>query len=239
MARSLYNDANTSRILCSTSSMPITLRKVSCWPANDASGKSSAVADERTANDAPGLSAVSLSNSARIAASTAGGNGVRSTHERICAPASASARTSSVFSVDKRSLIFAASPSCLRNSRKACAVVAKPPGTRTPEAASCEIISPRLAFLPPTASTSVILRFSKGTTRAVGSKRVDMGKLRDDEKPGPSPRPAQQQSTRLSILGGGWQRAWGEMSRGFGPYSTARLYHDAVVRSRPWRAPCP
>jgi hypothetical protein len=31
--------------------------------------------------------------------------------------------------------------------------------------------------LPPTASTSVILRFSNGTTRAVGLKREDMGKL--------------------------------------------------------------
>jgi hypothetical protein len=43
---------------------------------------------------------------------------------------------------------------------------------------SCEIISPRLAFLPPTASTSVILRFSNGTTRAVALNSADMGKLR-------------------------------------------------------------
>jgi hypothetical protein len=48
-------------------------------------------------------------------------------------------------------------------------VVAKPPGTRTPLAASWLIISPRLAFLPPTASTSVILSCSNGTTRAVAS----------------------------------------------------------------------
>ena len=47
-------------------------------------------------------------------------------------------------------------------------------GTRTP-CGSWEIISPRLAFLPPTASTSVILSFSKGTTRAVGSNSADMG----------------------------------------------------------------
>jgi hypothetical protein len=33
------------------------------------------------------------------------------------------------------------------------------PGTRTPLADSWLIISPRLAFLPPTTSTSVILRF--------------------------------------------------------------------------------
>jgi hypothetical protein len=35
------------------SSMPITFKKVSCWPANEASGKSSAVAEERTAKNAP------------------------------------------------------------------------------------------------------------------------------------------------------------------------------------------
>jgi hypothetical protein len=35
--------------------------------------------------------------------------------------------------------------------------------------ASWLIISPRLAFLPPTTSTSVILRCSNGTTRAVAS----------------------------------------------------------------------
>ena len=39
--------------------MPLMLRYVSCWPAKEASGKSSAVADERTANvtDAPYFSA--------------------------------------------------------------------------------------------------------------------------------------------------------------------------------------
>jgi hypothetical protein len=40
-----------------------------------------------------------------------------------------------------------------------------------------EIISPKLAFLPPTDSTSVILRFSNGTTRAVAEKSADMGEL--------------------------------------------------------------
>src|SRR6218665_3415116 len=54
MARSLYSEANTCFILCMTSSRPSTFRKLSCWPANEASGRSSAVADERTANDAPG-----------------------------------------------------------------------------------------------------------------------------------------------------------------------------------------
>ncbi len=42
--------------LATTSSTPVTFRKVSCWPAKLASGRSSAVADERTAtetSDAP------------------------------------------------------------------------------------------------------------------------------------------------------------------------------------------
>ena len=51
MARSLNKEANTCLIATITESIPRTLRKVSCWPANDASGISSAVADERTAND--------------------------------------------------------------------------------------------------------------------------------------------------------------------------------------------
>ena len=49
MARSLNSDANTSCMQVSKCSSPRTLRKVSCWPAKEASGKSSAVADERTA----------------------------------------------------------------------------------------------------------------------------------------------------------------------------------------------
>ena len=57
--------------------MPETLRKVSCWPANDASGRSSAVADERTAKVASGWSAASRSYSRRTSASNAGGSGWR------------------------------------------------------------------------------------------------------------------------------------------------------------------
>ena len=51
------------------------------------------------------------------------------------------------------------------------------------KAANWLIISPRLAFLPPTTSTSVILRCSNGTTRAVAICGEDMGKLRDVGKP--------------------------------------------------------
>src|SRR5258708_5734726 len=49
MARSLNSEAYTSCMDLSSCSSPRTLRKVSCWPANEASGRSSAVAEERTA----------------------------------------------------------------------------------------------------------------------------------------------------------------------------------------------
>jgi hypothetical protein len=61
-----------------------------------------------------------------------GGKGLRLDQPRISAPAAASARTSSVSSVARRCWMRSARPSCLRNSRKAWAVVAKPVGTRTP-----------------------------------------------------------------------------------------------------------
>ncbi|CFU00985.1 Uncharacterised protein [Bordetella pertussis] len=79
MARSLYSEAKTWRILSSTSSTPTTLRKVSCWPANEASGRSSAVAEERTANE-PLPSASSSANAVRIACSNSGEKGASITH---------------------------------------------------------------------------------------------------------------------------------------------------------------
>ena len=167
MARSLYRDAKTSRILCRISSIPCTFRKVSCCPANDASGRSSAVAEERTAKVASGLPPLSTSKASRMPFSSSGGNGCTSTMARISAPTWASARTSSVSSALSRALILSVRPPNLRNSRKAWAVVAKPVGTFTP-VGRWEIISPKLAFLPPTVSTSVIRSFSNGTTRSVG-----------------------------------------------------------------------
>src|SRR6218665_3729989 len=176
MARSLYSEANTCFILCMTSSRPSTFRKLSCWPANEASGRSSAVADERTANEAPGLPALSRANSLASACRSSSGKGWACTSARISAPAAARACMSSVSRRLSLASMRSASAPCFRNSRNAWAVVAKPVGTRTP-CGSCEIISPRLAFFPPTASTSVILRFSNGTTRAVGLKSADMEKL--------------------------------------------------------------
>src|SRR6202051_2431306 len=49
MARSLNSEAKTSCAQVIKCSSPRTFRKVSCCPANDASGRSSAVAEERTA----------------------------------------------------------------------------------------------------------------------------------------------------------------------------------------------
>ncbi len=49
MARSVKSEAYTLRTCSSTEASPRTLRNVSCWPANEASARSSAVADERTA----------------------------------------------------------------------------------------------------------------------------------------------------------------------------------------------
>src|SRR2546425_2867663 len=56
-------------------------------------------------------------------------------------------------------------PLAERNSRNACAVVAKPPGTRMPAAASAFIISPSEAFLPPTRSRSAMRRSLSQATR--------------------------------------------------------------------------
>ncbi len=201
--------------------MPTTFRKVSCWPANEASGRSSAVAEERTAKQASALPPHSVAKASRMAFSRSAGKGWASTMARISAPAAARARTSSVSRVLRRSLIFCARPSWARNWRKAWAVVAKPVGTRTPSG-SWEIISPREAFLPPTDSTSVILRFSNGTTRAVGSNSADMGKLQK-LKPGlraPGGRPRARAGRRgrhhhactarrgLAVLVVGRARAW-------------------------------
>jgi hypothetical protein len=49
IARSVQSDAQQRRTASSSASDPTTLRNVSCWPANAASGRSSAVALERAA----------------------------------------------------------------------------------------------------------------------------------------------------------------------------------------------
>src|SRR6478752_7223518 len=139
-------------------SMPRTLRKVSCCPANEASGRSSAVALERTAKltSAPlsPLSPTSWSYAVRMSLSRSAGNACLSTCSRMLAPTSASLRVSSTSRSDSIALMRSARPSFARKRRYASAVVAKPSGTVTPALDRCWTISPREAFLPPTSSTS-------------------------------------------------------------------------------------
>ena len=119
----------------STSSMPTTLRKVSCWPANDASGRSSAVADERTANDASALPAARLLERAADRL-------LERRRERLRLDPAADlgagrGQRAHVVGVERgQALARCARPGrrASRKSRNACAVVAKPPGTRTPGA---------------------------------------------------------------------------------------------------------
>ena len=145
--------------------MPTTLRTVSCWPAKEASGRSSAVALERTANETPaGESFVRRAKCSRMAFSRSGGKAASLTQLRISAPAWARAFTSSVLRVARRALMRSVSRLWSRKSRKASAVVAKPPGTWTPDAESWLISSPSEAFLPPTTSTSVMRSSSNGMT---------------------------------------------------------------------------
>src|SRR5580658_8779292 len=75
MARSLKREANTSCIAFRTAASPRTFRKVSCCPAKDASGRSSAVAEERTAT-AISRPLLILRSSSSTAFSVSGGKGV-------------------------------------------------------------------------------------------------------------------------------------------------------------------
>jgi hypothetical protein len=138
MARSLYSEANTSLTASSTtSSAPVTLRKVSCWPAKEASGRSSAVAEERTATatSPPPLSAHSGGHRpARIPASSSGGQGAHRSPSRGSGDRRGQCRrrprpgvASAVIDALVRSL-------WAMKAWKASAVVAKPSGTETPRA---------------------------------------------------------------------------------------------------------
>src|SRR5215218_8510007 len=90
MARSLYRDAKTSRIAVRICSIPRTLRNVSCCPAKDASGRSSAVALDRTAKELSSSPDSSV-YAARMSASRSAGNGWATTAALISCPTSARA----------------------------------------------------------------------------------------------------------------------------------------------------
>ncbi len=86
------------------------------------------------------------------------------THARTRVPVFARASTSSMSTRASASRIGSSSLLCAMKSSKACAVVANPPGTRTPVAASWLISSPSDAFFPPTEATSVMRSDSRATT---------------------------------------------------------------------------
>src|SRR5882672_595188 len=179
MARSLYSEANTRLSAVITLGRPRMLRKVSCCPAKDASGMSSAVALERTATDTAASPSVRARYASAISDSRRLENSAVSIQPRISSQQRARSATSSGSSPSSLAAMRPASPPCARNSRKASAVVAKPPGTRIPACESCEIISPSEAFLPPTCSTSVIPSRSKFTTYLSPAMTVLPHRLKD------------------------------------------------------------
>ena len=132
------------------------LRNVSCCPANDASGRSSAVADDRTAKLAWSSPSEIFAYASRTSCSSAGCSGCSTIAARTCFPTRDNASTSSVSRPSINPVIRAASPSCDTKSRNADAVVANPSGTRTPADARLPIISPSDEFFPPTSSRSAI-----------------------------------------------------------------------------------
>src|SRR5687768_10070843 len=87
MARAVHKLDQQFMTAFSSSSIPIMLRYVSCWPAKERSGRSSAVADERTAT---GIS-LNSAYAARIADATSAGMTPRENAARICADALSSA----------------------------------------------------------------------------------------------------------------------------------------------------
>jgi hypothetical protein len=157
----------------------LTLRKVSCWPANDGVGQ--VLGGGRRAHRERGHPGCRVQLGVGVADGRleVGREGLCSmTQPRISAPASASARTSSVFSVDSRGDAPVQRRRACRNSRNAWAVVAKPPGTRTAVSANWLIISPRAGVLaadrPRRRSFSVVQTARPGRSlRGV----ADMGKL--------------------------------------------------------------
>ena len=127
-------------------SKPLTFRYVSCCPAKLASGKSSAVADERTATL---TFSPSFSYSARTAFHTLSGRFPAVIRSRNFAAALNSFASSSP-AFCSSSLINPVSAFSAINARYASDVTTKPIGTASP----AEVISPRFAPFPPALGTS-------------------------------------------------------------------------------------
>ena len=140
---------------------PRTFKNVSCWPAKEASGRSSAVAEERTATAnssprahlAPGLEHLILQPRRERCGEhppadllADGGEPVHIVHiERR------EHRPDALIQAVLREEI----PIGIRGGRKSA-------GHRYAQPESRDIISPSEAFLPPTTSTSLLFSFSNG-----------------------------------------------------------------------------
>ena len=146
-----------------TWSSPIMFRKVSCWPAKLASGRSSAVALDLTATStsSPSLLQSSLY---RFLIAFSMSLGTFALITSSLAFAAESFRADGSFTSTSRALKrSSAMPDLLTKSLNAWAVTAKPPGTGT----FALIISPRLAPLPPTMETSSLPTSSNQITASI------------------------------------------------------------------------
>ncbi len=151
-ARSVHNDAQHRRTASSTASAPTTFRNVSCCPAKLANGRSSAVADDRTAT------------------------GVATPNRSY--PATTASRTSpGISAASNSSRAFAGSPltppTLSATRRYASVITQNPSGTGSP----ARVSSPRFAALPPTsasmrASIAVKSRMSRSSRRVSMARRL-------------------------------------------------------------------
>ena len=146
-ARSVKSEAQ-QRLMCwRTAAAPTTFRYVSCWPANEAVGRSSAVALERTAQAA---ASPSLPSDRVISSARSSGMAMPSMVARISALSVRMASRSSGCRRDRRSSRSSSDGAWSITRRNASVVTQNPAGTRMP---SIRDSSPRFAPLPPTSAT--------------------------------------------------------------------------------------
>ena len=144
----------------------MTFRYVSCWPAKEAVGRSSAVALERTAQAA---CSPSLASDPVISAARSSGMAIASMVRRISALSARIVSRSSGFTRASRSSRSSIDGASAMTRRKASVVTQNPAGTRMP---SIRDSSPRFAPLPPTSATcasSISSNAQHGSVRSAPS----------------------------------------------------------------------
>jgi hypothetical protein len=106
----------------------------------------------------------------------------RGVHDPLCGSATDDGQSIHVIDIERRAHAFdrygLETRSCARKSRKASAVVANPPGTRTPNRDSWLIISPSDAFLPPTLFDVGHAQFFKGKDERFHAESFQRGEIR-------------------------------------------------------------